>query len=50
MNKLKKLNEINSIIDKLSMILEAKLFINSGISEDINTQKKITKTEKVKKQ
>ena len=49
MEKLKKLAELNSLIDKIVRVLEAKIFINTDISEDINTENKITEIENDKK-
>lgn len=48
MGKLKKLAEINEIIDRLIMLLEAEIFINADILENIDTQNKITEIEKDK--
>lgn len=49
MEKLKKLAELNSLIDKIIKVLEAKIFINSDIPEDTNTENKITEIENDKK-
>jgi hypothetical protein len=48
MGKLKKLAEINAIIDRLIILLEAEIFINYDILENTDTQNKITEIEKDK--
>jgi hypothetical protein len=49
MEKLKKLAELNSLIDKIVRVLEAKIFINTDIPEDTDSENKITETENDKK-